>query len=251
MRRIESPTNPLVKTLHRLAHPRKREAQFLLEGKKLVDAVLQSGTEVETIVVSSTYGGGAPPPDAGTYVVRAVNVVELDEPLFRSVSSLESPEGILAIARRPSLAAPRSGLIAVAAGIQDPGNLGAIARVVEATGAAGLVVLKGSTDPFGPKAVRGSMGSVLRVPVCELVDTSKLDAFRKIALVPRGGSDYRETDWASPCAVVLGGESAGIDDEMLSRCDAKVSIPMHGEVESLNVATAAALVLYEATRRDG
>ena len=242
MRRIESATNPLVKTLRRLAHPSKREAQFLLEGKKLVAAALASGTEIETIVVSSAYRG-APPPNAST--------IELDDPLFRNVSTLESPEGILAIARRPSLAAPRSGLIAVAAGIQDPGNLGAIARVVEATGAAGLIVLKGSTDPFGPKAVRGSMGSVLRVPVCEVSDTSELEGFRKIALVPRGGSDYRETDWASPCAVVLGGESAGIDDEMLSRCDAKVSIPMHGEVESLNVATAAALVLYEATRRDG
>ena len=243
MRRIESPTNPLVKTLRRLAHPRKHEVQFLLEGKKLVDAALASGTEVETIVVSSAYRS-TPPPNAPT-----VELVELNEALFRNVSTLESPDGILAIARRPSRDAPRSGLIAVAAGIQDPGNLGALARVIEATGAAGLVVLKGSTDPFGPKAVRGSMGSVLRVPVCEISDMSELDAFRNIALVPRGGSDYREMDWASPCAVVLGGESAGIDDEMLSRCDTNVSIPMHGEVESLNVATAAALVLYEATRR--
>jgi len=239
MRRIKSPTNPLVKTLRRLAHPSKREAQFLLEGKKLVDAALRSGTEVETIFVSSAYRP-TPPPNAP--------VVELDDALFRSVSTLASPEGILALARRPLHATPSSGLIAVAAGIQDPGNLGAIARVVEATGAAGLVVLAGSTDPFGPKAVRGSMGSVLRVPVWEVSDTSELDGFRHIALVPRGGSDYREMDWASPCAVVLGAESAGIDEAMLSRCVANVSIPMHGEVESLNVATAAALVLYQATR---
>ena len=93
MRRIESPSNPLVKTLFRLAHPRKREAQFLLEGKKLVDVALQSGTEVETIVVSSAYGG-APPENAPA--------VELEDALFRKVSTLESPEGILAIARRPS-----------------------------------------------------------------------------------------------------------------------------------------------------
>ncbi len=242
MRRIESKSNPLVKTLFRLAHPRKREAQFLLEGKKLVDEALQSGTEVETIVLSSAYRG-VPPENAPA--------VELEDVLFRKVSVLESPEGILAIARRPSPPAPRSGLIAVAAGIQDPGNLGAIARVVEASGAAGLVVLKGSADPYGPKAVRGSMGSVLRVPVCEVSELSELDGFRKIALVPRGGSDYREMDWVSPCAVVLGGESGGIDSEMLSRCDTKVSIPMHGKVESLNVATAAALVLFQARRPDG
>lgn len=242
MRHIESSANPLVKTLRRLAHPRKREAQFLLEGKKLVDAALATGIEIEAIVVSSAYRS-TPPQD--------VAVVELDDALFRKVSTLASPEGILAIARRPLPSLPRAGLIAVAAGVQDPGNLGALARVVEASGAAGLIVLKGSTDPFGPKAVRGSMGSVLRVPVCEVSDMRELDGFRKIALVPRGGNDYRETDWASPCAVVLGGESAGIDDDSLSRCDAAASIPMHGKVESLNVATAAALVLYEATRRDG
>lgn len=241
MRRIDSPTNPLVKTLRRLAHPRKREAQFLLEGKKLVDAALASSAEIETVVVSSAYRT-TPPKD--------VAAVELDDALFTSVSTLASPEGILAIARRPSSAMPRTGLIAVAAGIQDPGNLGALARVVEAAGADGLIVLKGSTDPFGPKAVRGSMGSVLRVPACEISDIGELDAFRKIALLPRGGRDYRQVDWASPCAVVLGSESGGIDDELMSRCDAKASIPMHGEVESLNVATAAALVLYEATRRE-
>ncbi len=216
--------------------------QFLLEGKKLVDAALTSGTEIETIVVSSAYRD-APPANAPA--------VELEDALFLNVSTLESPEGILAIARRPSPPTPRSGLIAVAAAIQDPGNLGAIARVVEASGAAGLVVLTGSTDPYGPKAVRGSMGSVLRVPVCEVSELSELDGFRKIALVPRGGSDYREMDWVTPCAVVLGGESAGIDDETLARCDANVSIPMQGKVESLNVATAAALVLYQATRRNG
>lgn len=250
MKRIESSSNPLVKTLRRLAHPRKREPQFLLEGTKLVDAALESGITIDSIVVSSVYRAEGP---AGTNAPapELVETIELVDAIFRDVSTLDSPEGILAIARRPTHPVPSSGLVAVAAGIQDPGNLGALVRVVEAAGANGLLVLKGSTDPFGPKAVRGSMGSVLRVPVGDVDDLRELDGFTKVALVPRGGSDYRDVDWSLPCALVLGSESSGIDDDVIAKCDGKATIPMHGEVESLNVTTAAALALYEATRRNG
>ncbi len=244
MKHIDSPNNPLVKTLRRLAHPRKREPQFLLEGRKLVDAAISSQTRLDTIVVSSSYED-APTPDG----VPPVELVEMPDALFRQLSTLESPDGILAIAARPESRAPSSGIVAVAAGIQDPGNLGAIARVVEASGASALVVLKGSADPFGPKAVRGSMGSVLRVPVYEASSMDGLAGFRKAALLPQGGADYRSVRWTPPLAVIFGGESAGLDDATLSRCDLRVSIPMQGAIESLNVATAAALVLFEATRR--
>lgn len=243
MKRVASAQNPLVKTLRRLAHPRKREPQFLLEGRKLVVTALRCGIEVETVVVSTAYRG------TPVSTERAA-VVELEDSLFREVSTLVSPEGILAIARRPPTTPLDSGLVAVAAGIRDPGNLGAIARVVEASGGSGLVVFKGSADPFGPKAVRGSMGSVLRVPVWEVSDWSELRGFVKTALVPRGGTDFRAVTWEPPLAVVLGGESAGLDNAALRQCDRRVSIPMQGEVESLNVTTAAALVLYEATRHD-
>jgi TrmH family RNA methyltransferase len=174
----------------------------------------------------------------------------VQDALFRRISTLESPEGILAIAKRPQSTSPVSGLVAVASGIQDPGNLGAIARVVEASGASGLVVLKGCADPFGPKALRGSMGSLLRVPVCEAADMSPLHAFEKAAIVPHGGDDFRTMSFRPPLAVVFGGESAGLDDTTLSQCSERISIPMHGAVESLNVATAAALILYEATRHE-
>lgn len=236
MKRIESRTNPLVKTLHRLARPRKREDRFLLEGTKLVDAARTSGVELETVIVSTAYKGAEP------------DAVELDERLFREVSSLESPEGILAIAKRPASETPSSGLVAVAAGVQDPGNLGALARVVEASGANGLIVLSGSTDPFSPKAVRGSMGSVLRIPIAEARSLDEIGGFRKIALTPRNGADYRQAEWSSPCAVVLGGESKGLDRDVEAACDERVSIPMHGAVESLNVAMAAAVALYQAMR---
>lgn len=163
MKRIESPQNTLVKTIRRLAQPGKREDKFLLEGRKLVDAAtatVHGRAQIETVVVSSTFSGTVP---------EGVPAMELPERLFRSVSHLDSPDGILAVAERPSRGElPDRGLLVVCAGIQDPGNLGAIVRVAEAAGVSALVTLPDSADPYGPKAVRGSMGSVLRLPIFEL-----------------------------------------------------------------------------------
>ena len=242
MKRIESPQNPLVKTIRRLAQPRKREDRFLLEGSKLVDAALERGARIETVVISSTFSGRVP---------EGVPAVELPERLFNSVSYLDSPEGILAVAERPShVELPDRGLLVVCAGIQDPGNLGAIVRVAEAAGVSALVTLPGSADLFSPKGVRGSMGSVLRLPIFEIEDPDELEGFRLAALVPRDGIDYREADYARPMAILLGREGAGLDPSLLAHAELALTIPMQGEVESLNVATAAALVLFEAARRE-
>ena len=244
MKRIESPQNTLVKTIRRLAQPGKREDKFLIEGRKLVDAATASvhgRAQIETVVVSSTFSGTVP---------EGVPAVELPERLFRSVSHLDSPDGILAVAERPSRGElPDRGLLVVCAGIQDPGNLGAIVRVAEAAGVSALVTLPGSADPYGPKAVRGSMGSVLRLPIFELEALEALDGFRLAALVPRDGVDYREADYSRPMAILLGREGAGLDPSLLAHAELALTIPMLGKVESLNVATAAALVLFEAARR--
>ena len=158
------------------------------------------------------------------------------------------------MARRPARSVSElapEGIALVSAGIQDPGNLGALARIAEAAGAQALVLLKGSADPFSPKALRGSMGSLLRIPVYEIDEIGALSngGFRIAAIVPRGGVDFRDADWKPPVALLLGRESSGLDEETVAGSDLRVSIPMRGAVESLNVATAAALVLYEATRR--
>jgi TrmH family RNA methyltransferase len=251
MKRIASPHNPLLKRVRQLARGRRRGSELLLEGRKLVDAALASGVTLDCALVSS--GDRAPAELARAIEARGIEVIELPESLFESVSSVESPEGILALARRPVHSASElqaSGILLVADGIQDPGNLGALARVVEASGAKGLALSKGSADPFSPKAIRGSMGSLLRVPVFELSNLSALGTigFRVAALVPRGGIDFREADYSAPLAILLGREATGIPEASLAAADLRLSIPMRGEVESLNVATAAALVLYEANR---
>jgi len=214
-----------------------------------VRAALESGAAVERALVAK----GRAPEEVRALEASGIEVVETTEKVFSSLSTLESPEGILAVARRPKRPAenlPAEGIVLVSAGIQDPGNVGALARVAEAAGARALVLSKGSADPFSPKALRGSMGSLLRIPVFEIDDLSILRTrgFRLAALVPRGGVDFREADWTPPVAILLGREGSGLGDAALAGADFRVTIPMRGAVESLNVATAAALVLYEATR---
>jgi TrmH family RNA methyltransferase len=247
---LESPKNPLIKLLRRLARGGRRDPRFLLEGRKLVQAALESGVEIDCALVSSK----GPKDEVPELEARGIEVLEATKRLFDSVSSLESPEGILAVGRRPARSVDEleaEGILLVCVGIQDPGNLGAIARIGEAAGARALVLLKGSADPFAPKALRGSMGSLLRVPVFEIEDLSPLRerGFRLAALVPRGGVDFRVADLRPPIALLLGGEASGLPETMVAGADLKVTIPMEGAVESLNVATAAALVLYEASRR--
>lgn len=250
MKRIDSPGNVLVKKIRRLARAsRSRRREILLEGFKLVAAAVESGIEIETIVVSSRVFArvGSEIPDTGA------EIVEADDALFRELSSVDSPEGVLALAlrpRRPIEELPGRGAVLVSDGVRDPGNLGAIARVAEAAGIEALVVVKGSVDPFGPKALRGSMGSLLRLPLFEIDDLSILAElpFRFAALAPRGGTDFRTFDWRPPIAILLGSESQGLSKGTAAVSPAPVSIPMRGGVESLNVATAAALIAYEVTR---
>jgi TrmH family RNA methyltransferase len=253
VKRIESRTNPTLKSIRRLAggaHARRGETRFLLEGRKLVRAALESGCDVELVVFSSHL----PPTEREGLAPETAELLEVDAALFRRLTSLDSSEGVLAVARRPSRKLDElrpEGLVLVSLGIQDPGNLGAVARVAEAAGASGLVVLEGSADPFGPKSVRGSMGSILRLPVYEAKDETVLETlgFRLAALVPKGGVDFRRADWTPPVAILLGREGHGLSSSVVERSQIRVSIPMRGSVESLNVAAAAALVAYEAARR--
>lgn len=251
---LGSPRNALLKKARRLAHPRKRESLYLLEGRKLVRVALDAGAPLLEAIVSSSF---ADPRLVSRLESRAVRVSAVPDRTFRDVSSQRAGEGILALAERPasSLAAlPGDGVVVVAAGVQDPGNLGAVARVSEAAGARGLVVTRASADPFSPKAMRGSMGSLLRLPVweagadSEVVERLKERGYRLVATVSRGGADFRLAGLPPPVAILLGRESTGLSPELRAAAAIEVSIPMTGPVDSLNVATVAALLLYEIAR---
>jgi len=180
--------------------------------------------------------------------------------VMEAVSAVHSPAPIAALAVRPSTDSSRmyaaaDPLVVIAADVQDPGNLGAIVRVAEAAGATGAIVTGGSADPFGWKALRGSMGSALRLPVGAEPDVeAAIRAARRagcaiVATVPRNGRSLYETALSGATAVLVGGEGPGLPPAIVEAADIRVTIPMQSPVESLNAAVAAALVLYEVRRQ--
>jgi TrmH family RNA methyltransferase len=179
-----------------------------------------------------------------------------------TMSPVKTPSGAVGIGRRRmtplstavQTKASQPPLIAIAHDVQDPGNVGGIMRTAEAAGATAFIVSSGSADPLSWKALRGSMGSALRLPIARAEISEAMRECRKAgvattALVPRGGRPFFTIDFRKPTALILGSEGPGLSDDVAGQAEQHVSIPMHGPVESLNVGVAAALVLYEAFRQ--
>ena len=239
-------------------------SRLLLDGAHLVQEARAAGLAIEQAAVSAAHL------DDGSEIARLASALARDEidvlavtqPVMNAVSPVRSPSGIVAIAHRtPSTVAEicqaHDALIVAPVDVQDPGNLGALLRAAEAGGATGAVVCGASASPFSWKAVRGSMGSVLRLPVASgvmpdaLVKCARTFGLRTVASVPRGGDAPDAIDWRGPTLLFVGGEGPGLSSAMTAACDARVTIPMRPPVESLNVAVAAALLVYEARRQRG
>ena len=263
MRSISSRQNPLVRAFRDLAgDPDPTGERVLLDGVHLVQDARRAGALFEVVVVAtsrlreSTSEGEL----ADALERDGVDVVAADDKVFASLSPVKTPSGIAAIARRKITAPPIicghvNAFVVTAVDVQDPGNVGSLLRAAEAGGATGAFVCGASANPFSWKALRGSMGSAMRLPVVpgmtvDAVITCMADAgLRIIAAVPRGGAHPDEVDWRGPVGLLVGGEGPGLSDEIVARANALVTIPMATTVESLNVAVAGALLVYAARRQ--
>lgn len=246
---ITSSKNPLIKEIKRgVARGGLTESGLMIaETRHLLDEAVRSGLRPEVILVSENSRPALP----------AVRTMVLPDALFREVSATDTPQGVIALVRPPVWALenvfPPDALVAVIDGIQEPGNAGAVVRAAEAFGASGVVLLKGSVNPFNPKAVRASAGSIFRVPVVAGVEPEELLAAvdaRGCALyaaLPGTGEAAYRTDLRRACAITIGSEGRGVSTAMTERSIA-VRIPTAG-VESLNAAVAAGVLLYEARRQ--
>jgi TrmH family RNA methyltransferase len=262
MKTIVSPDNPLMKTIRRLQQRtgRRPKGRFLLEGVKLAVEALQSPVTIEQVVFSCPFAESDTGRSlAARFEAKGVPLVAVRQKIFARASSLDSPEGVLLIARRPTL--PLASITGepalVVAGVQDPGNLGAMARVAEAASVSALVICRGSADPFQPKALRASMGSLVRLTVLQGGEPASALCFLKeqglslIVCLPRDGDDFRKVDLRRPLALVMGSESTGVPETLVALADRRISVPMRPTVESLNVAVVTGLVLYEVARQRG
>jgi len=226
---------------------------LLLEGDRLVDEAVERGLELELLLVAEGRLARAAQLEA-----RGLRVRLVADSLLDRASALATSPGVLALCRAPSAPDPASlapdprSLVLVDAGVADPGNLGALARSAEAAGASALVAVAGGASPWNEKALRGSMGSLLRLPVHRLGSAdgavAALPAHRHVCAATRGGAPVSGFDWSGPIALWVGSEVG----ELPAACASfeRVTIPMAGRVESLNVTVAASLLLF-ATGRAG
>ncbi|MCC6409275.1 MAG: RNA methyltransferase [Planctomycetes bacterium] len=253
---IRSIKNPLLQRAREVLGGRQKQV-LALEGDRLIDDARRAGLEFEVVLVAEDRAARADELESLGLAVERVDA----ETLAR-VSKLATSPGALALVTAPKprrladLAADARTCVLAIAGVADPGNLGALARSAEAIGASGIVVVEGGASPWSEKALRGSMGSLLRVPVFVVGDAPAAArelasrGFRGVAAWTRGGTDYREFDWRGPLVLWVGSETGELPAGLGEL--ARVSIPMDGAVESLNVSVATSLLLFEARRaREG
>lgn len=261
MLRISSRQNPIVARFRAAA--RGETDRILLDGVHLVSEAVAAGIRIAIAAVTADAAAPAELDELTSRLVRSgAEVVTVTAPVLDAISPVRSPSAIVALADRPPtganlMFAGPAPLVVVAVDVQDPGNVGAIVRVAEAAGASGVMTTAASADPFGWKALRGSMGSALRLPLarCESIDeavaTARHHRCRVWATAPRGGRSLFEARLTGPSAILIGGEGPGLADAYVASADERLTIPMHAPVESLNAAVAAALIVYEARRQRG
>lgn len=267
-RAIDGRHHPLVKELRRMARSGELLSDgpllgglVLLETARMIEDAMGSGIEIAKVFVRR----GADKRVAG--IVAKVSpdaaIYEVSSEVFDGLASTETSQGILALARAPQWeekdlfrggAALVLPLVVVVAGVQDPGNLGAMIRTAEAFGASGMLLTEGTVSPYNAKAVRATAGSVLRVPMLAdltVAETIKILSRRGARLftgVVGQGKQLSEIRFDGPVAVAIGSEGAGLP-EPLAKAGEKFTISIAPSVESLNAATATAVVLYEIARQ--
>jgi RNA methyltransferase, TrmH family len=259
LRRVEGRHNSLVKEMRRaFAGAELTDAgDCAIEGVRMIEEAIRSGLRFHAVFFSESAEGHAKRllPQIGAHVETVV----LPDKLFASVVPSETPQGVAALVRyRQStleelLAKLSVGPLMVVSGLQDPGNLGTILRSAEAFGAAGVALGEGTVSPFNSKVVRGSAGSLFRLPVvrtklADLLPQMQEKAVRLVATSSHKGVPLPSANLAGPIAVLIGGEGAGIPKEVMAKVDEVVAIPHAAQVESLNAGVAASIVLYEIAR---
>lgn len=245
-----------IRGLHR-RKAREREGRFLAEGVRVVEELLAAGVVLRVAVVSSAIEDTERGARLAARLKAATEVRRVPDSELRELADTATTQGVLVVADIPS--APLSGLspepgsvALLLDGVQDPGNLGTLARSAAAFGCGALLCLPGTVDPWNPKAVRASAGALFRMPVAQ-PSSLELDDWldrHRYALLGADAAGAPVLDEPPPgrVALAVGNEGAGLSDGLRARCDRLVSVPMRGGTESLNVAVAGAILLYELTK---
>jgi TrmH family RNA methyltransferase len=242
-----------VRSLHRRS-VRHRERQFIVEGLRLVEEMKEAGHEPAFVFHTEAF---ADRPRGRVLVdtLRAskADVVVVSEHVMQAVADTKTPQGIVAVLPFPEISSHESSLILVLDRLRDPGNLGTILRSAEASGTQEVISVKGTVDVFSPKVVRAAMGAHFRLPIlydCAWDEVEGELGGRQIFVAqPAGKIAYYEVDWTRPSSLIVGEEAHGVGVAARRLATGSISIPMRATAESLNVAVAASIILFEAARQ--
>lgn len=260
---ISSAANPLVKRVRALADRkhRRQESAFVVHGIQPVWQAVEAGADIEVLIVAPElllHRGALDMVDA--QAAAGVRVAQLTGELFGRISERDAPGGLAAIVRGApavleSLAVPDDAVFVALHTAGNPGNVGTIVRTASAAGAAGVILIGPSADAHDPAAVKASMGALFTVPVAtaesadEFLGWAAARGVFVAATSARASTSCWDATWQLPLALLLGSEGSGLSDDLLAAADLRVSIPMTGTAESLNLAVAAGVLLYEVRRR--
>ena len=258
---ITSLTNPIVKEIRGLALSKNRRASrlFVAEGLKLVADALDGAWRIRHLVHAARVANEALVERLSTIsVARGANVISVSEAVLAKIARRENPQTVIGVFEqkltRPTDIRPGPNDVHIALeAVRDPGNLGTIIRTADAVGAKGVILVGDTVDPFSVEAVRATMGSVFHVPLTRATH-AEFEALRArwpgtvVGTHLNATTDYRKADYRGPVLLVMGGEQAGLSPALAAACGTLVKIPMAGRADSLNLAVATGVMLFEIMR---
>lgn len=259
---ITSLANPKVKAIRALQMKKVRDEErlFIAEGLKLVIDALDRGWTIRTLVFAKTSRGKKPVDDiAAKALARGAQILIVSEKILTAITRRDNPQSVIGVfeqrlARLTDIKAAKDDVHVALDRVRDPGNLGTVVRTADAAGAKGVILVGDCTDPFSLETVRATMGSVFAVPICKASETEFVAWLKSwpgmtVGTHLEGAVDYRKPDYAGkPVMLVMGNEQQGLTPALAAACGTLVRIPQAGTADSLNLAVATGIVLFEIRR---
>ncbi|MDM0972441.1 RNA methyltransferase [Clostridium perfringens] len=254
MLEIESKNNNLFKDIKKLKEKKHRikSNKYLIEGLRFVEEAIKSKVSIDSIIFTESFKEKNP--DLFLQINENIKLIQMNEALLKQLCSTENPQGIVGVINMQNKELKSGELVVLVDKVQDPGNMGTIIRTAHAAGAAGIVMTKGTVDIYNDKTLRSTMGSIFYIPIVEddsldFVKSLKKEGYKLVVSSLQGKNNFFEENLQGKVMIAVGNEGNGVSDEVYDIADIKVKIPMPGEAESLNVAVATSIMIYEKIRQ--
>ncbi len=248
---VTSRENPLIKSVYKLknsARERRIKGKFIVEGLRICEDCRENGVQFDTLILTEKFLEKNEK-IAQDLALQAENAVVVPEFVFEKIADTDNPQGVLAVVKMSEKRQKinKNGRYIALENLSDPTNLGAISRTAEALGMSGIIISKDSCDPYSPKVIRASMGTILRLPIIVLDDflgCLTASGLKLYGCVVRDGEDISCVTFSDGSAVLIGNEANGLTVDTIAACE-KITIKMSGKAESLNASVAAAIAMWE------